>query len=97
MASRYGVRGLNDGISSYLRSHYNYLVHLDLIKDIFEGLPTDDRYFIDNFKFGMIPRAKKMVCGQRLQIRAGLITPEAARALAPRPVLVVEALKRKHR
>ena len=95
VSDRYVDEGLNFLISGYFQSHYAYLTHL--LKDIIEDLPIEDRYFVENFKRGMLNRARKMVCRQRLQIREGTLTPEAAKALVPRPDLRVEELKRKHR
>lgn len=95
VADRYSAEGLNYTITSYFEGHYVLL--LGFVNDIIADLPTEDQFFVDLFRKVILRSVRQKVCYQRQQIRAGAITPEAARALIPRKDLKLATLKQKYR
>ncbi|OAX78740.1 hypothetical protein ACJ72_06950 [Emergomyces africanus] len=95
VADRYSVKGLNSIITSYFELHYVYL--LSSVKDIIAYLPSEDQFFVELFVKVIMRHVRQKVCYQRQQIRAGIVTPEEARALIPRPDLKLAAIKQKYR
>ncbi|EEH03717.1 conserved hypothetical protein [Histoplasma capsulatum G186AR] len=95
VADRYSAKGLNTTITDYFECHYVYL--LSFVKDIIAYLPDEDQFFVELFRRVIMRHVRQKVCFQRQQIRAGIVTPEEARALIPRPDLKLAAIKQKYR
>lgn len=93
---RFGQSGINRPITGYFDIQYSYLLGV-IPKDLISHLPIEDQFFIDLFDKVLLPSARKKVCHQRQQIRAGLISNEAARESIPRKDLGLAALKKKYR
>ncbi|KLJ06648.1 hypothetical protein EMPG_17860 [Blastomyces silverae] len=95
VVDRYSAKGLNSMVTSYFELHYVYI--LSFLKDIFAYLPSEDQFFVELFRKVIMRPVRQKVCYQRQQIRAGIVTPEEARALIPRRDLKLAALKQKYR
>ncbi|KAK2795564.1 hypothetical protein FQN51_000418 [Onygenales sp. PD_10] len=93
---RFRQEELNISITAYFQTQYYYLLEI-LPKDVITRLPIEDQFFVDLFGKVMMPGARRKVCFQRNQIRAGLISPEDARASIPRKDLGLAAIKKKFR
>ncbi|OAX80513.1 hypothetical protein ACJ72_05152 [Emergomyces africanus] len=94
VADRYVDGQLNDAITGYFLIQYSYL--LVFARDVISSLSSEDQFFVELFDKVILRSAKEKVCFQRQRIRAGSITPEAAKALIPRKDLEVAAIKRKY-
>ncbi|OJD12738.1 hypothetical protein AJ78_06716 [Emergomyces pasteurianus Ep9510] len=94
VADRYVDGQLNDAITGYFLIQYSCL--LVFARDVISSLSSEDQFFVELFDKVILRSAKEKVCFQRQRIRAGSITPEAAKALIPRKDLEVAAIKRKY-
>ncbi|PGH08580.1 hypothetical protein GX51_01099 [Blastomyces parvus] len=95
VVERYSAKGLNSTITSYFELHYVCI--LSFFKDILAALRSEDQFFVELFLKVIMRHVREKVCYQRQQIRAGIVTPEEARALIPRRDLKLAALKQKYR
>lgn len=94
VADRHLQKGLNMSLTRYFQPHCAYL--RGLLGDVIKCLPGENQLFIEIFMNNGIFRSAKMkVCRERLQIRAGATTVEAARTRIPRRDLEIQARRRK--
>ncbi|TPX26209.1 hypothetical protein DIZ76_011670 [Coccidioides immitis] len=68
-----------------------------LNEHVVSSFPSEDHLFLDLFYNVRLHSTRKKVCDERRWIRAGVISPEAARALIPRKDLKPEARRAKYK